>query len=69
MSHMANSSNVLGGLSRNDLRVKRADLVDLEVCEGLLSEMVLLGECLSLDLNDPLLFFLKFVFHFIIILT
>jgi hypothetical protein len=63
MSDMTNSSYVLSGLSGDNLRVKRTDLVNLKIGKGLLSEMVLLGKGLSLNLNDPLLFFQEFGFH------
>lgn len=67
MGNMTNSSYVLSGLSRNDLRIKRTNLVNLKIVKWLLREVALSSKGFSLSFYDSLSFLLEFVFHFIII--
>lgn len=59
MCDMTNRANVLRGLTRDNLRRQRIDLLKVQLFQRLLRQMTLLGQLSDLILYDLLFHFLE----------
>jgi len=64
MGDMTDSSDVLSGLSGDNLRSKRGNFVDIQTLKSLLGKMWLSSQGFGLLLDDSFAFFFKFLIHF-----